>query len=36
MGVSGALFWVAGGRWAIILRGWWWLGMSGVGGGEWG
>ena len=26
MGVNGALFWVEGGGWAIILREWGWVG----------
>ena len=29
--VGGALFWVGGGGWSIILSEWGWVGMSGGG-----
>ena len=35
MGVSGALFWVGGGRWGIILGEWGGWGLSWVGGARW-
>ena len=40
MGVSGALLWVGGGEWGQVEHyfwgvGWAWVGISGVGEGEW-
>ena len=40
VGMGGALFWVGGGEWGIVLGGWGlvehYFGWVGVGGDEWG